>query len=149
MKNSKGFTLVEVMIVVVVIGILAAIAYPSYQDSVRKSRRADAKSALLQAAQILERCFTEFNSYIDPDCDLITAGGAFEDPDSDVTPLNGDGYYSITDVGATLTATTYRIRATPTTKGGQNNDTFCTSFDIDHTGKKTSNAVDNDDAGCW
>jgi type IV pilus assembly protein PilE len=150
MRNTKGFTLVEVMIVVVVIAILAAIAFPSYQESIRKSRRAEAKSALLQAAQILERCFTEFNSYIDPRCDaLIDAGGAFIDPTSDVAPFNGEGYYSITDVGATLTAVTYTLRATPTAIGGQDNDTICTSFELDHTGKKESNGAGNDNANCW
>lgn len=61
-QYSKGFTLIELMIAVAVVGILAAIAYPSYQDSVRKSRRADAKSALLDAAH--ERTvFTENNQY--------------------------------------------------------------------------------------
>ena len=59
----KGFTLIELMIVVAVIAILAAIAYPSYQDSVRKSRRADAKAVVLNAAQILERCYTQNNVY--------------------------------------------------------------------------------------
>jgi prepilin-type N-terminal cleavage/methylation domain-containing protein len=54
---QKGFTLIELMIAVVVIAILAAIAYPSYQDSVRKSRRADAKSALMEHAQFMERTY--------------------------------------------------------------------------------------------
>lgn len=62
-EGGRGFTLIELMIVVAVIGILAAIAYPSYQDSVRKSRRADAKSVLLQAAQWMERRYTENNCY--------------------------------------------------------------------------------------
>jgi type IV pilus assembly protein PilE len=57
--RSKGFTLTEIMIVVAIIGIIAAIAYPSYQDSVRKSRRADARAVLLEAAQFMERRYTE------------------------------------------------------------------------------------------
>ena len=64
MLNTKGFTLVELMIAVAIVGILASIAYPSYQDSVRKSRRADAKGALLGFANAMERHFTENNSYL-------------------------------------------------------------------------------------
>ena len=52
---SSGFTLIEVMIVVALIALLATIAMPSYQDSIRKSRRADAKAALVQLAQFMER----------------------------------------------------------------------------------------------
>jgi prepilin-type N-terminal cleavage/methylation domain-containing protein len=65
MKNisKNGFTLIELMIVVAIIGILASIAYPSYQESILKSRRADAKGALLGFANAMERHFTETNSY--------------------------------------------------------------------------------------
>ena len=57
--RPRGFTLVELLIVVAIIGILAAIVYPSYQDSVRKSRRADAKAVMAEAAQFMERFYTE------------------------------------------------------------------------------------------
>jgi type IV pilus assembly protein PilE len=53
--SNKGFTLIEVMIVVAIVGILAAVAYPSYQDHVRKSRRAEAQSALMGLAAAMER----------------------------------------------------------------------------------------------
>lgn len=61
--KQTGFTLIELMIVVAVIGILAAVAYPTYLESVNKSRRADAKAAMTTMAQQLERCFTQHNSY--------------------------------------------------------------------------------------
>lgn len=59
----NGFTLIELMIVVVIIGILAAIAYPSYQNYSRSTRRSDAQTALLQVANQQERFFTECNWY--------------------------------------------------------------------------------------
>ena len=60
---EKGFTLIEVMIVVAIIAILAAVAYPSYEGQVRKSRRADAQAVLMEAAQFMERSFTTNNTY--------------------------------------------------------------------------------------
>ena len=61
--SNKGFTLIEVMIVVALIGILAAIAYPSFIDSVRKSRRGDAQQGLMEAAQKLETFYARRATY--------------------------------------------------------------------------------------
>lgn len=64
MKNThRGFTLIEMMIVVAVVGILAAVAYPSYAEYVRRGHRAEARVALLQAAQWLERAATATGTY--------------------------------------------------------------------------------------
>jgi type IV pilus assembly protein PilE len=63
MKDFSGFTLIELMIVVVVIAILVAVAYPSYQDHVRKAKRAEGKAALLKGAQLLERWYSDKNTY--------------------------------------------------------------------------------------
>lgn len=62
-KYNRGFTLIELMIAVVVIGILASIAVPAYLDYVLRAKRAEAKSALSLAAQRMERCYTENNTY--------------------------------------------------------------------------------------
>lgn len=126
-KLQSAFTLVELLIVIAIIGILASIAYPSYQDSVRKSRRSDAKGALMGFANAMERHFTARNSYCD------AGGGAgtgtntcFAGPvetnvnDSGIpivfsttSPVDGTtAYYNLTIV--TATATTYNLRATPT-----------------------------------
>jgi type IV pilus assembly protein PilE len=71
-KKKKGFTLIELMITVAIVGILAGIAYPSYVNQVKKSRRSDATVALLGLANAMERRYTETNSY----CDAGGAGGA-------------------------------------------------------------------------
>jgi len=63
-KISRGFTLLELMIVVAIIGILAAIAFPSYQESIAKSKRAEAQAALLALAGAMERHMTENDSYL-------------------------------------------------------------------------------------
>lgn len=75
--KSKGFTLIEVMIVVAIVGILAAIAYPSYQDHIRKTRRAEAAANLLNAAQLLERGFSRTGSYDTSAGDVTLGNGAY------------------------------------------------------------------------
>ena len=92
--SGRGFTLVELMIVVAIVGILVAVAYPSYQDQVRKTRRADGKTALLQSVQVAERFFTQNNSY---------AGAP-------VAAASDEGHYNLAFVG---NATTFTITATP------------------------------------
>ena len=64
MRPGAGFTLTELLIVVAVISLLAAVAYPSYQKQVQAGRRAEAKAALTEIAQRLERFYTENNTYL-------------------------------------------------------------------------------------
>lgn len=147
MKRLQGFTLIELMIVVAIIGILASIAYPSYQESIRKSRRADAKGALLGFANAMERHYTETNSYCDAGGTggANSCGGATNDTGSPSifsikSPIDGnDKYYDLTIQAAN--ANTYTLRATPA--GGQASDS-CGNLEITHTGVKTPTT-----SGCW
>ena len=125
--SMRGFTLIELMIVVAILAILIALAYPSYRDQVRKSRRADAESVLLEAASTLERCFTRFNAYNSDIC-------------PDVTGASENGFYTVT---IERNATTYTLTATP--QGDQVNDR-CGTYTLDYLGNKTPTP---DSRRCW
>ena len=127
--RSRGFRLIELMIVVAIVGILAAIAYPAYTSQVIKSQRADAKTALLTAAQNLERCYTEYNAYDDAACPAVAA-------------TSDEGYYA---VAAALTPSTYTLTATPIS-GAVVQDKDCTSFILDNKGAQNSTPAGGK---CW
>jgi len=126
-KKSAGFTLVELMLVVAVITILTVIAYPSYQDSVRKARRAQAQADLVQYAAFAERTFTESNSYANA---TLAASG-----------IQNTNFYNYAI--PTLNATDFVITATPQAASGQNNDP-CGTMSLADTGFTTPPI-----AGCW
>lgn len=123
-SRALGFTLIEVMIVVGVIGILSAIAFPSYQQYVQRSHRANARAAILQTAQWLERAATAQGAY--PAAGAIPAG---------VLQVEG-GRYAITL--PVLTAGTFTLRATP--NGAQATDR-CAIFQMTHAGVRTQVAT--------
>ncbi|SFK11483.1 type IV pilin protein [Methylophaga sulfidovorans] len=129
MYKNNGFTLIELMIVVVIIGILAAIAYPSYQEQVRQTRRANAQADLMELASYMGRFYTENFTYVGTKNALPFAQ----------SPKTGTAYYTIA-VDPTPTATSYRLVATA--QGSQADDTNCTSMTITQTGATTP-------AGCW
>lgn len=130
-----GFTLIELMIVVAAIAILAAIALPSFQNSIRKARRTDAKGALTVCAQSLERYNTATNSYVG-----ATFGAAATDT---CRSLSESGYYTIAP--SNQTTNTFTITATPVLGSDQANDT-CTSFILDQAGNRTSTGTTTQ---CW
>ncbi len=124
MNKVKGFTLIELMITVVIIAILAAIAYPSYQDSVLKTRRATGQANLIEIANYMERFFTENGTYVGAS---IASSGITNDDYAFTMPV--------------ATATTYTLTATAT--GAQTADSSCTPMTIAHTGVTTPAS------GCW
>lgn len=130
MMKQSGVTLMELLIVVVVIGILTAIAYPSYRAQVVRSNRAEGKAALMHASQEMERCYTRSSTFVGCLTLPITTEG---------------GRYQITNGGETPTSTTYRLRATP--QGGQTQDAQCGYLQVTHTGARTSE--NGTAAECW
>jgi type IV pilus assembly protein PilE len=132
MKNTRGFTLIELMIVVAIIAIISAIAYPSYQDSVRKTNRSDAMDTMLSTAQRLERCYTSYGSYDNVNCPVQTGASI----------TSAKAHYK---VDVTSAASIYSLKATPISTQ-QLKDTKCATFELDNTGKKTSTPAGNT---CW
>lgn len=96
--GQSGFTLIELMIAVVVIGILASIAYPLYTGYVERARRTDAHAGLMDTAQVLERCYTVYSSYNNGSCSL-SDGDSVSSPDENYTIT-----VASTDTGYDLTA---------------------------------------------
>lgn len=138
-SRQAGFTLIELMIVVAVVAILAAVALPSYQQYIKRSSRAEARAEVLRAEGWLERFNAENNRYTDNAAN--NANSAFASAFTTV-PASGAARYTI---GVALTAISYTITATPTSTGSMNGDA-CGTYTKTNTGVLTSTL--NDPAKC-
>lgn len=127
---ERGFTLIELMVVVAVVAILAAIAYPSFQDAVRKSKRGQVKADMVEYAQMAERHFSVANSYTD-----------FDLPRTFSPREGGTVRYQLV---LAKTATTFTITAEA--QGDQEKDR-CGDLSLDQTGRKDNTEGELSD--CW
>ncbi len=134
-QRRAGFSLIELMIVVAVVAILAAIAYPSYLQQVIKSKRSAGAACLMEMAQGLERHYTTTMSY---------AGAAL--PNSGCVTETADSYGYALPVQS---ATAFTITATPVSGSSQDKDELCGTLSIDHTGRRTVSGNASDPGECF
>jgi type IV pilus assembly protein PilE len=142
-RGQLGVTLIELMIVVAIVGLLLAIAIPSYRRYVVRANRTDAKVALTQTAALLERCYTNSTPYAYDSAICTTAGTGV------VFPFTvQSGTYTISHVNARA-AQTYTLRATPV--GAQATyDTECGYFQLTQTGAQTvGGSLSATPSRCW
>ena len=133
-NKQTGFTLIELMIAVVVIGILAMVAIPAYNDSVTKGRRSDAKSTLTTIAARQEQFFMDNKRYT---ADLSELGYASA---SDIDSI--DQYYLV-EAAVTATPPTFTLTAKP-----KNTDNDCNNFTLDEQGTQGVSGTKGADL-CW
>lgn len=153
MKKQTGYTLIELMIVVAIVGILAGVAWPSYQNHIRSSNRADAQGALMGLAQAMERHFTETGSYGGAATD---AGGNASDSGSPAifptqAPLDGGNKVYNLSITVPADGMSYSLQATPIAGTAQVGDGI---VQLSSTGAKAwdrDNDGDLTEAGdlCW
>ncbi len=131
MKHSKGFTLIEVMIVVALVGILSVVAFSSYTNNVIASKRSEGRAGLTATAASLEKCKSLYGVYDHANCNVLA------------TILTETNLYSIDTT--TRTPTTFTLVATAV--GSQVRDADCTSLSLTNTGIKTAAGANPPD--CW
>ncbi len=138
--HQQGFSLIELVVVMGIAAILTMIAVPSYQASVIKGRRAEARVVINDTAQRLERCYTQFGAY-----DALDGGGAALCPIVDDEEIDSQGgFYTLTvDIPD---AATYTLTAEP--QGVQEDDEKCGTLSQTNTGVRAITGTD-DVERCW
>lgn len=150
----RGFTLIELMIVVAVIGILAAIAYPAYTDSVLKGKRAQARTALMELMQQQERYMTQYNTYLQFGTNIATGVTTPVSASSTFKVYSGDNssspayWLSADKCGNQPITDCVLLTATPTPAGA---DAAVGPLTLSSTGAKTCKIASTDAKFrlCW
>ena len=140
-NKQTGFTLVELMIVVAIVGILAGIGYPSYSAYIMNNNRNDAKTALFKAQLLQEQFYLDNRQY----ATSLTIGAA-----NTLSGWDDDSDYYNFSLSADSTINNYTIIATVETGSTQANDTNCASFTIDNVGSTASmDSTNTATTDCW
>jgi len=142
---SRGFTMIELIVVMVIVGILMGAAYPSYLASLKKSRRAEATIALESMAQAQERFFSRFRTYTSVVVGAVGCAGQACGLQQNSTSSDND-YYTLSSNG---NATSYTVTATA--KNQQYKDYDCRTLTLNNVHIKSgtsSEGADNTD-DCW
>ena len=143
-RPSRGFTLIEMMVVAAIIAILAAIAYPSYQESVARGRRSEAKAVLLENAQWIERQYTISNDYTKLGDGSTLNSAALPTKEA---PRDGSAKsYDIAFAASAPTTGAFTLTATP--KNNMTGDK-CGTFMLTHTGGKALSGATATQSFCW
>ncbi|WP_439887513.1 type IV pilin protein [Pseudomonas sp. MBLB4123] len=129
--TQRGFSLIELMIAVAIVGILAAIAYPSYQSYVLKSGRSDGQAKLMEILQAQERFFSQNQTYVTN----LGAGGLGYGVAADAAVPSNEGRYTIS-AQACGGGIADCVQLTATRAGAQANDTQCGNLSLDSRGTK-------------
>jgi type IV pilus assembly protein PilE len=140
LQRERGVTLIELLTVIVVLGILASIAVPSYRSYLLRAHRTDAKTALLQVQAAEEKFYLQANKYTQ---DLISAPPA----GLGLGNVSSNGYYDLS-IEFPVDDQTYKANAAPKAGSGQSDDTKCTQFSITDTGLRDASGPGGRDY-CW
>lgn len=134
LKRSKGFTLIELLTTVAIVGILGAVAYPSYTSHLTRSNRTEGQRELLRTANLMEQYFLDHRTYTSDMTKLGLSASPF---------ITNNKNYKIQAVASSVSASKYQLTAVAINKQATN-DSACANLYVDQTGKRTATSSD-----CW